>query len=502
MADGLSLQDATAHIHCVCGGTIANGTKLADGTYHYCKDILYTAMNKTTGDIGGNQNWYLADDVTLTNQLTTQNYVLNLCMNGHNITTSNNSRMIRTYCTTASTTDDNRIVLTSCQADKYEDGKPVNNRVYQKNVTLSNDGDGGVFWLTSSGTLEVYGGIIDASAYTLKPNSSDAAKHGCAIKVESGSTLKIYGGTIIGGKTLKGTNNNSEGACIFSTGTIIMNGGTIIGGETVGSGGSIFAHTGAVTKIYGGTIKNGTATNNGGNIFYAGKELLIAGGTIEGGTAGNRGGNVQIAANGATISGGTIQKGYAVDAGNICVYTDFTAAITGGTIQLGKATSAGGNVYIMGTLNMSGGTITNGIYMQNKNGSLVENKDETGANVKMNGTATLNMTGGHITGRTTSLQSGARVNLSGTAKIWGTDGSNNLRAVNMTLTIGELTGDARIGFLILSENEIKQVATLETGVTADVSRFPVHDVGLTDGASRSFAVKQEGTALVIYEIGK
>jgi hypothetical protein len=109
------------------------------------------------------------------------------------------------------------------------------------------------------------------------------------------------------------------------------------------------------------------------------------------------------------------------------------------------------------------------------------------------------MTGGHITGRTTSLQAGAKVNLSGTAKIWGTDTSNNLRVSNMTLTIGELTGDARVGFLILSEGEIKQVATVEEGVTLDVTRFPVHDVQLTNGASRSFAVQQSGTALVIYE---
>ena len=401
--------------------------------------------------------------------------------------------MFRTY---NGATGNGKITVTTCTE------KEGYNVISQKERTGDDNSDGGVFWITDSGTLELYAGTIDASKYTLKPNSSDKAKHGCAIHLTSGSTLKIYGGTIIGGTTLKGTNNNSEGACIFSQGTIIMNGGTIIGGETVGSGGSIFAYTGAVTKIYGGTIKNGKAGNNGGNIFHSGKELLIAGGTIEGGNAGTRGGNVMISANGATISGGTIQGGYAKDGGNVCVYTGFTAGISGGTIQLGKATSAGGNVYIMGTLNMTGGTITNGIYMQNKNGSLVENKDETGANVKMNGTATLNMTGGHITGRTTSLEAGAKVKLSGTAKIWGTDTSNNLRAVNMTLTIGELTGDARIGFLILTEGEIKQVATLESGITADLTRFPVHDVQLTDGGSRSFAVKQEGTALVIYEIGK
>ena len=56
-----------------------------------------------------------------------------------------------------------------------------------------------------------------------------------------------------------------------------------------------------------------------------------------------------------------------------------------------------------------------------------------------------------------------------------------------------------MGFLILTEGEIKQVATLESGVTADLTRFPVHDVGLTNGGSRTFAVQQSGTALVIYE---
>jgi len=500
MADGLSLQPASAHIHCVCGGTIKTGTKLADGTTHNCVDILYTPMSMTAGNIGGNRNWYLENDLTtLTGQLTTQNYVLNLCLNGKNMTTSANARMIRTYCSNASTTDDNRIVLTSCQKDTIVDGKATNNRIYQKNRVGDNDSDGGIFWITSSGTLEMYAGNLDASMYTLKPNADDIAKHGCAVLVEGGNTFKLYGGTIIGGKTLKGVNNNSEGACIFSGGTFIMTGGTIIGGETVGSGGSLFLNTNSVTKIYGGTITGGKATNNGGNIYYGGKELLLKGGTIEKGTAGSRGGNIMISANGATISGGTIQSGYAKDAGNVCLGTNITAKLSGGTIKEGKATSCGGNMYLMGTLEMTNGMVTNGYYMENKNGTLEENKNQVGANVNMNNTGVLKMSGGQITGRTTSVLAGAKVELSGTAKLWDTDTSNNLRAVNMTVTIGELTGDARVGFLIMKESEIAQIATIKDGVTVDPTRFPIHDLSLTNYKTRSFTVEQQGTSLKIVE---
>ncbi len=485
MSSGLSLQDAAAHIHCVCGGTIKSGTKLADGTYHYCEDIVYTAYARKSGDITANTNGYLADDLVLTGQPGSGIYTLNLCLNGHNITTTANSRMFRTY---NGGTGKGKITVTTCT--EKENGNVISQKAY----TGSSNGDGGIFWITNNGTLELYAGTIDASKYSLKPDSDDVAKHGCAVKVEGAGTFRMYGGTIIGGKTLKGTANNSEGAAVFVISNFIMTGGKIIGGETVGSGGSLFLHTGSVAKIYGGEITGGKATNNGGNIFYNGKELLIAGGKIENGVAGSRGGNIMINAAGATISGGTINAGEATDGGNVANGTDVSFELTGGNITGGKASSAGGNIWLMGPLNMTGGTVSGGM----RGASDIHN---TGANVSMNGTGALDISGGTIKGRVATLVAGSKLKISGSAKIYDTDTSNNLYVSNFATTIGKLNADAKIGLLILSESQVNTVvATVESGVTLDLAQFPVHDVGLTNSASRSFKAQQDGTSLKIVEV--
>ena len=263
----------------------------------------------------------------------------------------------------------------------------------------------------------------------------------------------------------------------------------------MGSGGSIFAYTGAVTKIYGGTIKNGKATNNGGNIFHGGSELLIAGGTIEGGTAGSRGGNVYFGTAGGTISGGTISGGEAKDGGNIANNSNITFTMTGGTITGGNCTSAGGNVWLMGPLKMSGGLIEKGT---NKG-----NGANTGANICMNGSGALEMTGGTIKGRISTAVAGAKVNLSGSAKIYDTDTSNNLYISGFNITIGQLNSDAKIGMLILKNDQVgATVAKIADGVTIDPAQFPVHDLELTNSSTRSFKVVQEGTALKIVEVTK
>lgn len=209
-----------------------------------------------------------------------------------------------------------------------------------------------------------------------------------AITVTQG-TVKLYGGTLDG--------NNAGRPVNVTGGQFLVYGGIITGGKTTENGGNIYVAQKSKVTLYSGTVSAGHAYC-GGNIYVAdGGKVIQQGGTVTGGyadqgTANKYGGNLYIAAgseyvleDGAVSDGNSSYYG-----GNVYIYNGGTMNIQGGTVTGGNATSAAGNIYVDGTLQMSGGTVTEG--------KVDDQATAANANILLSGTAQFDMTGGTVTG--------------------------------------------------------------------------------------------------------
>lgn len=290
--NGLELLANDVHAHCVCAGTMTDGQKLADNTVHNCLDIVYTAVSAEALTGGSNRtvtaNWYLESDVTITGgNYQLKDSSINLCLNGHNWNGMDSKRAFSFQDGT------NYMSITTCQADVLDvDNNPTNNRV----VATGTYDQGGVFWVRY-GTLDLYAGHLDGSAYT-------ARSHGGTVCIGSGSTMNMYGGTILGAYATANSSNTK------------MNGGSM----------SIAAN--GVLNLYNGTITGGRSNNHGGNILLGGTlnmyDGYIGGGKISGK---EEHASANIASNNAAarinISGGEINGGVnALVAGLVITVSD------------------------------------------------------------------------------------------------------------------------------------------------------------------------------------
>ena len=131
----------------------------------------------------------------------------------------------------------------------------------------------------TSGTVNVYDGEIIGGTAT-----GDSASNGGAFYISSTGALNVYGGTISGGTAAK------FGGCLYAHNKAGLNiyGGTISGGTAGTSGGTIYTR-GNEFSMSGGTVTGGTATKEyGGAIFvYEGTTFQMSGGTVKTGKAGS-----------------------------------------------------------------------------------------------------------------------------------------------------------------------------------------------------------------------
>ena len=150
---------------------------------------------------------------------------------------------------------------------------------------------------------------------------------GGAVKVESGGTLNLLSGRVVGSSV------SGNGGAIYNAGTVNMTGGTVEAG-TAKNGGNIY-NIGTL-NISGGTVKGGTSSADyGGNLCNVGV-LNISGGTITAGAANTYGGNIYNG-NAAILTGGIVEAGTATYGGNISNAGEFY--IVGGTITPADATT-------------------------------------------------------------------------------------------------------------------------------------------------------------------
>ncbi len=403
---------------------------------------------------------------------------------------------------------------------------------------------GGCIQMTN-GTFKMTGGSIgiDASGKA----AGGQAAYGGNLNVQDG-TVTISGGTITGGTASRGGNIN------FQAGTVTISGGDIYGGLAKSYGGNLFVEGAADVTISGADIYNGSAYYNeaGANIYVNAGTLTLASGRIWGGVAdaeGNagsddavaganvlvnagtfnmtggsigindkggiaagstgkglpvgRGANLHVMNTGvANIRGGTISGGTAMRGGNICVIS--TLNIYGGTITGGTATGGttgsgtkingeGGNICNLGELNVYGGTIKNGTATGGFGGNIysrdfstnklhLEGATITGGKatpVMENGTAVIGtgLGGGVYTGL-------VGVELAGNLQITGNTDSDLYLKEEATVVSTGLVTTARIG---ITEEYAVCLAEDASLVNCFISRMDGHTAGVVNG--KVFMVK-------------
>lgn len=207
---------------------------------------------------------------------------------------------------------------------------------------------------TTNTEVNLYSGNLTSQVTTIPSGSSNS--NGGTVCMTSG-TFNMFGGTINGTKaTYGGAIYTKAGKAQGSFAKVNIHGGTINGGE-VQRGGAIYADGGAQVTISGGTINGGKATYGGALYITSGAQVTISDGTVTGGQATSRGGNIYMASKTCTlnVSGGTIKNGVAQDDGSEItgggnVYTNHGVFnLTGGTISGGKGVR-GGNIYTNTTI--------------------------------------------------------------------------------------------------------------------------------------------------------
>ncbi len=295
---------------------------------------------------------------------------------------------------------------------------------------------GGVVWVRY-GQFHFYSGTLDGSDMISNLN-------GTVVQVPKNAFFYMHGGTIIGGTAAPQYNKETKaytyglGGSVQVSGTMRMYGGTITGGSAPaayyykdgklnlarGMGGNIFLSTGSVLEMQGGLIQYGHAGNVGANIMMDGDaQLIMSGGKISGGWTddkimGKNGANVYCPSKASIImSGGSIEGGHcnAGSGGNI--YLAGTMIMTGGNVFGGVAKTSGGNIYMStnAKLTMYAGSIRGGTAYGTEAG-------QGGGNINVAGdNAVLSLHGGYIykgtavgvvnADGTTTAGDGANVNL-------------------------------------------------------------------------------------------
>lgn len=353
-----------AHVHCVCGAAITvNG--------HTCSDITWIPWTSTTSlpkdAADNNKYYYLTSDVNIgAQQMIAQDTNIFLCLNGHTISSVGNDRIYSTFNTGTSLT------VTDCSAG--ETGKIV----AKQNVAKTQQGN--ALW-ARYGTISFYRGTIDGSGIVTQGT-------GATMEAAAGTTINIYGGTIIGGKTT-GTGGN---VCV--RGTLNIYAGTLKGGDAKYGGNVDMQGASAVVNFYDGLITEGKTTQvsgsggQGGNVSVTNGTFNMYGGTISNGTAnGNTGGNISAVA--ATsyfkMSGGLVTGGKSTTNAASNNYGSFASAA--------------------GSLTVSGGQIDGYVYIGAGWASIQKKAVITG------GTTNITLADGKKLAVSTNLEAGANIGL-------------------------------------------------------------------------------------------
>jgi len=500
-ADGIAIFEAVAGTFTFAA--TAGVTQLDWSKPQYCahckKDVLWTAYSAAANLTEG--HYYLAKDITttLTNGIGAASSGKMSCfhLNGHSIT-----------CTTG-----NRVFNVAAGRTLNVMDHPENQGKLIRDNSKNNRG--GIFNLSDTGIVNVYGG-------TMMLSEGNTGSYGAVVYLNGTCKFTMHGGVLKNG-AVSSSASVKNGGILYAEGSaqVIMNGGLIEGGYAPGNGGNVYLQDSANFTLNGGTVSGGKADGNGGNIYLAsGTKLTICedqgAALIRTGSA-TQGGNLALVGATVTMHAGTIAHGYAtgtassngggnihMDAGSTFTLSQDAGKQSRITNGRTAATNYGGNIHNYGSFTMYGGKVVRGD--ANGSGSNLCNRGTVTVSGGYMGDAVkggnlLTMTGGktYVTGGTVSgaQQDGTRYQ---SFRVWD---SGKLYVSGGTIVGGPLVADKSAVVQIsggdLSDIAVKyelNSATKGTG-TLTISGGEIGNLVLgDDSADYDLCVTLTGTPII------
>ena len=502
---GLQLQAKEVHEHCICGRTDCDGTPEGHRMIT-CTGVSSPELITTKGE------YFLMNDAELSYNKNGNSWTapagVTLCLNGHTLRRGSNTAAAAIVVTGGNTFD-----LTDCQNNAGKVTSSYFSSEYNrdearwgtgvsvaKNATFNmyggtisgntaydstNIAAGGV---VVNGTFNMYGGQL---VNNYRRTSTDIL--GSAVMVFAGGTFNLVDGLI--------ARNASQDTEYGNTSTVARNGGAVYvkggtfnmsGGEisknTAGAyyapsdGGAVYVANSGTFYMSGGEITGNASSRNGGGVYVANgtftmsKQARVTGNTalrdINDDFRTFNGGGVYVGANGVftmndsssvdtnkawcrnkdvLASGG----GVYVEKGGVFTMND-QSAVKDNEVPLYYSstfsdTVFGGGIYVNGTLNLNGGSVTgNKAYLR-------------GGGIYVDTKATVNLGTGTVTIKDNTIHNGDfadNVYLTGDTKLV----AEKAPAKNTSIGISVPLSRATAGSVVITN--------AEKSIKANDARFP------------------------------
>ena len=489
---GLQIEAKEVHEHCICGRTDCKES----GTGHrtiICTGVSSPELITTKG------NYFLMNDAELSYNKNGNSWTapagVTLCLNGHTLRRGSNTAAAAIVVTGGNTFD-----LTDCQnnagkvtssyfrseynRDEAREGTGV---TVAKNATFNmyggtisgntaydstNIAAGGV---VVNGTFNMYGGELVNNYRSTKSETL-----GSAVMVNSTGIFNMMGGLI--------ARNASQNSEYGNTGTIARNGGAVYvkggtfnmsGGEisknTAGAyyapsdGGAVYVANDGAFNMSGGVITGNTASHNGGGVAVAKGTFTMSGNArVTGNNAFRESNN-----NFKTFNGGGVYVG----ADGVFTMNDSASVDTNETKCCNaEILSRGGGVYVE----------NGGVFTMNDQAAVKDNKASVrysssfsdtvfGGGIYVNGT--LNLNGGSVTGNTAYLRGGGiYVDTKGTVTL----GTSTVTVKGNTIHSGDFTDNVYLvgNTKLVAENAPAKNTSI--GISVPLSRATAGSVVITN----------------------
>lgn len=489
---GLQIGAKEVHEHCICGRTDCQETGTGHGKIT-CTGVSSPELITTKGE------YFLMNDAELSYNKSGNSWTapagVTLCLNGHTLRRGSN-----TAAAAIVVTGGNTFNLTDCQNNAGKVTSSYFSSEYNrdearwgtgvsvaKNATFNmyggtisgntaydstNIAAGGV---VVNGTFNMYGGELVNNYRSTKSETL-----GSAVMVNSTGTFNMMGGLI--------ARNASQDSEYGNTSTIARNGGAVYvkggtfnmsGGEisknTAGAyyapsdGGAVYVANDGAFKMSGGVITGNTASRNGGGVAVDKGTFTMSGDArVTGNNAFRESNN-----NFNTFNGGGVYVG----ASGIFTMNDSASVDTNETKCCNaEILSRGGGVYVE----------NGGIFTMNDQAAVKDNKASVrysssfsdtvfGGGIYVNGT--LNLNGGTVTGNTAYLRGGGiYVDTKGTANL----GTGTVTVKGNTIHNGDFTDNVYLvgNTKLVAENAPAKNTSI--GISVPLSRATAGSVVITN----------------------
>lgn len=218
--------------------------------------------------------------------------------------------------------------ITVSDTIQISSGRTVTVDLNGHSITMDNTVGKSVF--NVNGTLTIADSVGGGSVVG---NDKEVSNGGGIVRVNSGATFNLQGGTLCNGRAYNG------GGVYAETATLNMTGGIISGCTASQNGGGVAIANGTVFTFSGGSIENNNASEGGGiNILDEYSTMHMSNATVTGNTASRHGGGI---ANG----------GYVYLSGNPVVTGNTGADNSNNLVMLRKTNNPEGQLHIEGSLN-------------------------------------------------------------------------------------------------------------------------------------------------------